>query len=115
VRRLGLAKLTWGRIHRPFATTVYDAIELRCGRTWTRAAHWSDAGVHESDVFDLPRLEAFESSRTLHAGDAVDDARFPGTIERLASRLVTGPAVERRCLSKASDGGCALHETVRFG
>jgi hypothetical protein len=135
-RALKLGLLRWGRAHLPDGTLVYSTVQFRSGRSWQRAALWSDGrpaqwsvvGVHETEsgtTVELPghpeRL-LLAPRRELHVGHAIDRERFPRALRRMLSSAVTGPAVEKRSLSSAgwasdcaASGSWSLHETVRFG
>ena len=128
VRSLALGTLRWGRIHMPDSTIVFDAIDFGSRRSWRRAARWTASGMTEHETFELDASQVgasvwlpetspvgLEIARELHAGDAIDAARFPSALDRMMSRAVTGRAVERRSLSRLRPGGWALHESVRFG
>ncbi|MFZ5891192.1 MAG: hypothetical protein ACOY0T_09080 [Myxococcota bacterium] len=60
-----------------------------------------------------------QSERVIHAGSALDSARFPNAAERLLARALSGRIEERRVLAQVRNGGAhtglALHEHVRFG
>lgn len=137
IRQLDLRLLSWGRVHLPLSTIVYDAIELGSGRTWMRAARWRDDGQLESE-YEALRVEStaastqlwlststraseqhpsvvFDTLRALHVGPAIDEARMPRAVERFVTRLFTGRADEHRALSRPRDGGWALHESVALG
>jgi hypothetical protein len=131
-RRLGLLRLDWGRAHSAEESWVFNSILLEGGARWQRLCRWSEAtGMRESSSFSLCRsgaeltlsAPAFEAplvlraERVLHVGDAIDRERFPRRLERGLTRLLTGPALERRTLcSVAGDGaGWALEEQVLLG
>jgi hypothetical protein len=113
LRSLALGRLRWGRLHLPEATVVFDTLDFEDGRSWRRAARWTACRVTEHRKFELP--VGLEVARELHAGDAIDEARFPRVVDRMMSRAITGRAVERRLLSRLQPGGWALHEVVCFG
>ena len=61
----------------------------------------------------------FKPVRELHAGQALDESRFPNVLERFLMRTVTGELSEKRMLSYVYDDahavpGKAIHERVLF-
>jgi hypothetical protein len=135
-RAMKLGLLQWGRVHFPRETLIFSAIDFPSGRTWRRAAQWSERGMAEWSAFAIDRGPAgavvrlpgqanhlsIAPGRALHVGAAVDAARFPGVVERIVSSALAGPAIERRALGLASwtgarreDAAWALNEAVRFG
>lgn len=131
-RRLGIRQLDWGRIHWPDATVVFDEVRFVDGRLWKRLGRWSAEGFTETQYFNLemgdaaPRLKLsdrflnFDTLRVLHAGPALDAARFPNPFERLLIRSTSGRIAETRWLSRVYDPlllapGMAIHEHVVFG
>lgn len=141
-RSLGIRDLEWGRVHLPDGTLVFTGVRSRAGEWWRRVAYWPGPGrarpvvgedfrlVQRPDGFQLDALHrdgncsafSLDRGRVLHRGGAVDRARAPGLVERLALRLVTGPSTETRRVSRAlssdrspSAAGSAVHEVVRFG
>jgi hypothetical protein len=132
-RALGLDLVQWGRVHLGDETVVFNAVRMRSGHTWKRAAHWSSAGLRESMDFGPPTGHrgmlslpwqdvgslVLGPARTLHAGNPIDSLRFPGTVERAISAWIAGPAIEERRVAQVHrDGtgpGWAVHETVQFG
>lgn len=138
-RTLGLRRIEWGRIHTARSTSVFLGISSRDG-SWHRAARWDRSGAGEPRVRDDVRFRAPDGGpaglecrgdrefdavlapqRVLHCGPAIDRARSPGLIERLAFRLITGPCHETRWVSRVyrpgspAPIGWAVHEVVRFG
>jgi hypothetical protein len=142
-RWAGVRRLEWGRVHLPESTLVFTGVCSPAGEWWRQAARWSEPGQPAPAVArdfrldpgpDVVRLEfpepersafpglALRPDRVLHRGVAVDRARSPALLERLAFRLVTGPSDETRWISRAhpadrpdAPAGFALHEVVRFG
>ena len=59
------------------------------------------------------------AAHDLHVGAAIDPLRFPRSLDRVVTSVLTGPAEEERRLGRAhaapGDEGWALHEVVRFG
>lgn len=131
-RRLGLATIEWGRAHAGDESLVFNVVESAGGERWSRCCRFGpDAAPLAGDV-DLQRSEhglivhssdtsnvlELRTERVLHAGEALDEARFPGRFERALTRVLTGPVHERRTLARASFGGVsgwALEERVELG
>ena len=112
-RWLGLRQLHWGRAHLDHATVVWNALAPREGPAWSRSLCWRHGEEpRESRDAEPPALE---TGRVLHAGPALDPARFPGRSERWLTRVLSGTVVETRELTRAPGGGWALHEAVSFG
>jgi hypothetical protein len=128
VRSLDLGLLRWGRIHMPDSTIVFDAIDFGSRRSWRRAARWTASGMTEHETFDVGASQAggcvwlpetspvgLEIARELHAGDAIDAARFPSVLDRMMSRADPGRGRGGVALWGLGRGGGPLHEEVSFG
>jgi hypothetical protein len=133
-RRLGIRLLRWGRLHSPSETIVFTDLRFAAGHSWRRAAHWRGAQAQPRDDVVVAHDEtggvrvgpggvvslALRPIRLLHAGPALDRARFPTAGLHLAVRLVAGALHERRWLARVAESsapgaGWCLHEVVRFG
>lgn len=120
-RRFGIARLDWGRIHMSDSTTVYTRIDFRDRSWWGWTVRWPRGGQGPAAEPQLPRGDLrLHSVRCLHRGPAMQAAPDPTLRERLVSRLLVGPAIDDRRLSRATtpeatvpDSGWAVHETVR--
>jgi hypothetical protein len=136
-RWLGLSTLRWGRVHLPYATVVFNALDSTAGASWGRVLCWPESGaarewpdVSVKGEMDWTRVAWPASSahqalrlrteRVLHAGPALDPGRFPARTERWLTWGLSGAVSETRQLSRVegpagTEPGWALHETVRFG
>ena len=127
-RALGLTELAWGRGQVGHDDFVFTEARFCDGHVFRRAlvnsATYAEFTLesHDDDSLELgvgDRHFNLEDQRCLHAGDAIDAARFPGAIERGVSRLLSGAIRERRALARVrslnGEHGRALHERVHFG
>lgn len=122
-RRFGIARLDWGRIHMSDSTTVYTRIGFRDRSRWGWTVRWPLGGKEPVAEPQPPSGDLrLHSVRCLHSGPAMQAAPDPTRRERLVSRLLVGPAIDDRRLSRATtpaaaqpDSGWAVHETVRRG
>jgi len=120
-RRFGIGQLDWGRIHMSDSTTVYTRIEFRDRSRWGWTVRWPRGGQGPVAEPQLPSGDLrLHCVRRLHSGPATQAAPDPKYRERLVSRLLLGPAIDDRRLSRATtpeaaqpDSGWAVHETVR--
>lgn len=126
-RALGLSELAWGRGRTGSENFVFTEARFR-DRSVFRRAVLNGASL---DDFALARGERslelalgasrfeLEEERCLHAGNAVDEQRFPSALERSLSRVLSGNVHEMRALAcvrgKNHESGLALHERVYFG
>lgn len=132
-RRLGLARLEWGRVHLQGGTAIFTHVAFTSGRAWSAATLWPRCGdstpcrrwslgpatADGTRDLDLDGCEiSFGPGRVLHGGEAIDGARFPRRVERTLSRLAAGPVSETRWVCPASStafgAGWGVHESVHF-
>ena len=127
-RALGLLSVEWGRGHAGEESFVFTQACFRGGRAFRSAvrdgASSSELRLEHSSQADLNVLIAdaritLHNERVLHAGSALDCARFPARVERTLARLCSGRMRETRWLSRAifpsGASALALHEKVLLG
>jgi hypothetical protein len=127
-RKLGLAELFWGRGGEGGRGFVFTRARFHDGRTFqsalvdgseSSALILSQLAAERFELRSGPASFQLQDERVIHAGPALDRARFPGRAERWLARALSGPMEEVRALARfvAADGsrGFALHERVQFG
>lgn len=129
-RALGLTSLQWGRGHaqKTAESFVFTQAQFSDGRLFRSALHDDQiSGPLELRSTEPAALEVriaearcnLSAVRVLHAGSALDAARFPSLAERTLARVCSGPVRETRWLAHATfpsgASGLALHERVLFG
>ena len=124
-RALGLASVEWGRGHAAGESFVFTRARFGDGRVFRFGLR---NGTLES-ALELTRDQdaglliqlgdatvMLQNERVLHAGAALDRARFPGRAERAFARLCSGSMRETRWLARArfpnGESALALHERV---
>jgi hypothetical protein len=127
-RALGLSELAWGRGQAGPDSFVFTEARFRDRRVFRHAlvngSSFTEFALERARDGSLELgVDAWrvrlEDQRCLHAGDAIDDARFPDAMERGVSRVLSGAIRERRALARVrgekGEPGRALHERVHFG
>jgi hypothetical protein len=131
-RRLGLAVVEWGRAHVGDETWVFNVVESVTGERWARGFRFGAETASQTDAVAIVRSDrglrvrfddtaqplALTTGRVLHAGEALDAARFPSRLERTLTRALSGRIMERRTLANATlgtDTGWAIEERIELG